>query len=155
MKLPLTMTYDSDPISRLEAHLQSASSRRDFDMHDAEELELLKPFPCLHDAVVRLGQQVTPLWLTADAEALRHQKRHKWLARTAVVTGIGAIVLAVVQLALKQTWPSMTHTAGWLEGIVVLASVMSVFVGCGSQMAGAPPQGGTVADAEIPGADPA
>ena len=117
------------PVAQLEAKLASGADREDFDMRDAAELPLLTPFPVLHGALEFLAASVAPLWFKADCEAKRHQKRHTWLARTAVATGTGAIVLAVVQLGLKQSWASLTHTAGLLEGIIVLAGVASVIMG--------------------------
>ncbi len=118
-----------ESVARLDVHLRSQAGRAAFDMFDADELPVLEPFPRLHNAVAWLGQQLTPQWRTADGEAMRHQSRHQRLARIAIATGAGAIILAVVQLALRQSWPRMLATAGGLEIVIVLAAVASVFVG--------------------------
>jgi hypothetical protein len=47
----------------------------------------------------------------------------------AVATGVGAIILAVVLLALKQSWPGSITAVVWIEGITVLAGVISVGMG--------------------------
>lgn len=124
-----TTTPAADPVATLEHHLQSSSARANFDMDDAPDLALLSPFPPLHAAVAWLNGHVTPIWSAADAAAMRHQTRHQWLARVAVATGAGAIILAVVQLALKQSWSGFSTTAAWIEGVIVLAGVISVGVG--------------------------
>ena len=122
-------TAATDPVSVLEQHLRSGSTRANFDMDDAPDLERLSPFPPLHDAAAWLDGHVTPLWRQADAAALRHQRLHERLARAAVATGAGAIILAVVQLALKQSWPGFAGVAAWTEGLTALAGFIAVGVG--------------------------
>lgn len=120
----------ASPVAHLDATLRASAHRNAFDMVDsAEELALLAPFPVLRDALVFLGTAVAVPWRDADEKANRHQQRHTRLARTAVATGTGAIVLAVVQLGLKQSWPALTAVAGLLEFITVVAGVASVFMG--------------------------
>jgi hypothetical protein len=118
-----------DPVATLDQHLQAGAALANFDMDDVPELPWLKPFPPLHDALAWLDEHVTALWRGADAAAIQHQIRHEWLARTAAATGAGAIILAVVQLALKQSRPGFTFIAAWIEGMTVLAGVISVGVG--------------------------
>lgn len=124
-----TEVSTADPVAALDQHLQTESLRARFDMDDAPELPWLRPFPPLHDALAWLNERVTPLWHEADAAAIQHQTRHEWLARTAAATGAGAIILAVVQLALRQSWPGLTFIAAWIEVVTVLAGVISVGVG--------------------------
>jgi len=119
----------ADPVTTLDQQLQAGSSRANFDMDDAPELPWLKPFPPLHDAVAWLDEHVAAPWRAADAAAIGHQNLHERLARTAVGAGVGAIILAVVQLALKQSWPGLNAAAVWIEGITVLAGVISVGMG--------------------------
>ena len=107
----------------------TAATRANFDMDDAPDLDRLSPFPPLHDAAAWLDGHVTPLWRQADAAALRHQRLHERLARAAVATGAGAIILAVVQLALKQSWPGFAGVAAWTEGLTALAGFIAVGVG--------------------------
>ena len=126
MNQQAAVTY---PVATLDQRLQGGAARENFDMDDAPDLLWLKPFPRLHDAVAWLDEHVTARWREADAEAMRHQSRHQWLARIAVATGVGAIILAIVLLALKQSWAGLIAAAVWIEGITVLAGVISVGVG--------------------------
>jgi hypothetical protein len=122
-------TMGTDPVTTLDQQLQAGAARANFDMDDTPELPWLKPFPQLYNAVAWLDEHVTTRWREADAEAIRHQIRHQWLARMAVATGVGAIILAVVLLALKQSWPESIAAVVWIEGITVLAGVISVGMG--------------------------
>ena len=118
-----------DPVAKLEEHLKGQASRANFDMYDEEEFPFLKPFRELHEAAKWLGKELVPKWAAADAYAIKHQVTHQILANTAIGTGAGAIILAVLQLALNQSWPSMTAVAAWMEGTTVLAALISVIVG--------------------------
>lgn len=119
----------TDPVAMLDQRLQGGAARVNFDMDDSPDLSRLKPFSRLHDAVAWLNEHVTTCWRKADTEAMGHQSRHQWLARTAVATGVGAIILAIVLLALKQSLPGFITVAVWIEGLTVLAGVISVGVG--------------------------
>ena len=118
-----------DPIAMLDQQLQGGRDRLNFDMDDKPELPWLKPFPRLHAAIGWLDENVTTRWSQADKAAMKHQVRHQWLARTAVATGVGAIIMAVVLLALKQSWPGFVAAAVWIEGFTVLAGFVSVGMG--------------------------
>jgi len=98
-------------------------------MDDTPELPWLKPFPLLHDAVEWLDARVNVLWGEADKLAIKYQRRHEWLARTAILTGVGAIILAIAQLALKPSLPAIAAVTIWIEGGIVLAGLISVTVG--------------------------
>jgi hypothetical protein len=119
----------TDPCAALEQHLQARQSQINFDMNDVPELPALKPFPLLHDAVEWLDANVTVLWDEADKTAMQNQRQHQWLARISILCGVGAIVLAILQLALKPSLPSIAGEAGWIEGAIALACVLSVTVG--------------------------
>jgi hypothetical protein len=101
----------------------------DFDMDDAPEAQVLAPFGELQDALGWLESKITGLWQAANQEALRCQARHRRLARVAIAAGTAAIVLAVVQLSIKQTLPGLTTVALVLELIAVAAAVIAVVVG--------------------------
>lgn len=120
---------NADAIARLEEALKSQSNRSDFDMNDLPELETLEPFPRLHEALVWLGEQVAAPWRQADVAAIVHQDRHSLLARTAIGAGTGAIILAVLQLALKLSSPQLMVAARWLEMVTVLGAVAAVVIG--------------------------
>ena len=118
-----------DPVIALNQHLEGGVKRLDFDMDDSPDFIKLEPFPLLHDALELLETTVADFWRKVDRDAILYQTRHRWLAGIAAATGSGAIILAVVQLALKQSWPSLTFLAAWLEGLTVLACFVSVLVG--------------------------
>jgi hypothetical protein len=120
---------DTTAIALLEETLKSQSNRGDFDMNDGPELEALKPFPRLSEALIWLGKNVAEPWQRADAAAMVHQTRHGKLARTAIATGTGAIILAILQLALKLSWPGLVGPLFWLEVVTVLGGVVAVIVG--------------------------
>jgi len=86
-----------------ERRSEQRSTTFDFDMNDQPELEagVFEPFPVLKNAIAFLQQDLYPIWCKADADALRQQKRHRWIALCAIFAGVAAIVLAVVVLALK------------------------------------------------------
>jgi hypothetical protein len=125
----------ADPLVALDHFLtaQAADNARgragDFDMNDEPDRLALASFPKLHEALDWLGANVTQPWQRADAAALVHQQRHSKLARTAIATGTGAIILAVLQLALKLSWPNLIGATFWLEAVTVLGGVVSVIVG--------------------------
>lgn len=102
-------------------------------MNDTPELDVLTPFPQLHAALIWLGEQVTRPWRKADAAAEVHRKRHGHLARIAIGAGTGAIILAILQLALKISWPGLVGPLFWLEIVTVLGGVVAVVVGLRAQ----------------------
>lgn len=111
----------------LEAHLarelDKNTLRQDsFDMDDAPEAQALTPFPELKAGLDWLEENVTVLWRNADKEALHSQTLHKWLALVAIIGGFGAIILAIIQLAIKAT-----ATTGKLETASVVLEVFTAF----------------------------
>jgi hypothetical protein len=111
----------------LEAHLarelDKNTLRQDsFDMDDAPEAQALTPFPELKAGLDWLEENVTVPWRDADKEALHSQTLHKWLALVAIIGGFGAIILAIIQLAIKAT-----ATTGKLETASVVLEVFTAF----------------------------
>lgn len=126
-------TGTDDRLNQLENHLADQmilEERSDeFDMCDGPEAKLLTPFAELHAALQWLEARVTEPWRAADQKAKRSRSQHRLLARTAIVTGTAAIVLAVVQLSIKLTWRQWTGVTLVLEAIAVAAAVVAVTVG--------------------------
>lgn len=122
-----------DDLSRLEEHLvrQCAAKQRepDFDMNDAPDGELLAAFPQFAAALDWLAESVTTPWREADAQALISQARHRLVARVAIVSGTSAVAFAVIQLATKLTFPSVTYLALYLELMAVAAAAIAVTIG--------------------------
>ncbi len=107
-----------------------AVHRDKFDMlDDDDDLALVASWPVLHDALTWLHEHVGKPYETADSAALSYQTSHRRIGRTAIVAGTAAIVLAIVQLALKQSWPQLLWGAGLLEVIAVVAGLISVCSG--------------------------
>ena len=115
----------------LEAHLARQLDKNrlrqdSFDMEDAPEAQALTPFPELKAGLDWLEENVTLLWRDADKNARQSQTQHKSLAGIAIVGGFVAIILAIIQLAIKAT-----ATTGRLE----TASVLEVFIAIGTAIA--------------------
>ena len=130
----MTVQVDTaDSLVQLENHLGAQVTRVDridtFDMCDEPESQVLAPFAELHDALQWLDEKVTGPWRAANQNAKRNQSHHRLLARVAIVTGTAAIVLAVVQLSIKLTWPQLMRVALVLEAVAVVAAVVAVAVG--------------------------
>ena len=130
-----TTLVSADPAVELDQCLaaQATDPARqnagDFDMNDEPDRGALASCPKLQEALAWLGANVAQPWKQADAAALVHQRRHSRLARTAIATGVGAIILAVLQLAFKLSWPSLAGATFWLEVVTALGGVVSVGVG--------------------------
>lgn len=122
-----------DRLNELEKHLAAQMILKErggtFDMCDEPDAKLLASFEGLHAALRWLEVRVTEPWRAADQKALRSQSQHRRLARTAIVTGTAAIVLAIVQLSIKLTWRQWTSVTLVLEAIAVVAAVVAVAVG--------------------------
>lgn len=123
----------TNALQQLEAHLdehsQLPSRAKDFDMDDEPESSVLEPFPELQTALVWLNAKVTPQWREADTEALRSQTKHKLLARIALGSGTVAIVLSVIQLAMRVTSSTYTAMAGYAELVIVGIAALAVLLG--------------------------
>jgi len=120
-------------IRELERHLAAQVSlvgrRGTFDMDDGPEAEVLAPFSELRTALNWLDSSLGGEWRRADQEALNCQRYHRRLARIAIATGTAAIVLAIVQLSIKLTAPSLTAVGLILEASAIAAAVIAVALG--------------------------
>jgi len=129
----MTAAPPDDPFARLEEHLEfhAQLQRRetDFDMNEDPDTEALAPFADLLSSLQWLAENVGHRWRVADAAAQHSQKQHRAVARIAVVAGTGAIVMAVVQLGMKQTAPQLTGSASMLEAIAVGSALLAVVIG--------------------------
>jgi hypothetical protein len=124
----------SDPLARLEEHLlfnaQRQSREKDFDMNEKPDTEALAPFGELLVSLQWLADNVGERWRVADAAALSSQTLHRRLARVAIVAGTSAIVMAVVQLAMKKiASDEATRTPAMLEAIAVASALVAVIIG--------------------------
>src|SRR5438094_7529516 len=126
-----------DPLKELENFLAAevilVERRRDFDMNDEPEEAVLAPFPELHSALSFLKDTLWDRWRQADQEALNCQRRHRRLARIAIATGTAAILLAILQLSIKLTAPSLTVVGLILEAIAIAAAVVAGAVSFGAK----------------------
>lgn len=110
-------------------HVLPSAREGDFDMDDAPELPLLESFPRLQAALQHLQMGLLPTWRAADSAAIKHQMRHRQLARVAIGAGTSAIVLAIVQMAVERQLPSLASLAQVLEVLAVIAGVVAVVIG--------------------------
>ena len=104
----------------------------DFDMNDEPELASGKmdAFPTLRRAIKAFHDDLTPLWRQRDAAAKEIQKRHRRVARWAIVPGVLAIVLAIVQLALSgKGLETCSKCFSVAELIVAVAAALAVWRG--------------------------
>jgi hypothetical protein len=131
---PAPATNVQVALELLEAHLareldKNTLRQNSFDMDDAPEAQALTLFPELKAGLDWLEENVTVLWRDADKEALHSQTQHKWLALIAIIGGFGAIILAIIQLAINAT---ATPTAAKLESA---SGVLEVFTALGAAIA--------------------
>jgi len=128
-----TAAPSDDSLARLEEHLLFGATLKrretDFDMNEGPDEEALAPFGELLSSLRWLAENVGHRWQLADAAALRSQKQHRALARVAIVAGTGAIVMAIVQLALGQIGLGGKGTAAALEAIAVVSALLAVVIG--------------------------
>jgi hypothetical protein len=120
-------------IDAWELHLQDqvkVSARVfTFDMDDGPERAPLAGFDLLNDAIQTLDQELKNAFQTADAAAIKNQATHRTLAKWAIWTGAGALLLAIVQPALAETLPDWKVKAGWLEGVAAVTGLVAVLLG--------------------------
>jgi hypothetical protein len=124
---------DDNAIAQLQKHLtgQCPLEEREgsFDMDDTPEEKVLATFAGFNAALLWLKGSVIKAWRTADQAALRSQTLHRRVARTAIISGTAAIVLAIAQLSIKLTLPRLTDVALALEGIAILGAITAVALG--------------------------
>jgi hypothetical protein len=125
----MTETIEQTWDEHLQAQLREPSRRYDMDMVDGPEHKYLITYGELHDALTFLRAVVAVPYNVANSAAGAHQRRHRWLARTAILTGAGALMLAILQLGLLNTNPSWTEPAAYMEVVAAIAGVIAVAVG--------------------------
>ena len=96
--------------SRLQEATELGGNPRagDFDLDDEQELGSLElgSYPVLRAALQAFQESLLPQWRIVDRRAAALQRAHRSIARWSIWPGIGAIVLAVLQLAVHSN-----HTA--------------------------------------------
>jgi len=93
------MTTCNDFEKDLRGELNSVGRRDTFDMSDTPEIGRADCHPGLQNLLRFLQSSVESDWFAADANAIRYQKRHRLLAKVAIIAGTGSILLAIAQLA--------------------------------------------------------
>jgi hypothetical protein len=97
-------------------------------MDDTGEVDLLKNYPTLEEALVFLYNTVGVAYDKANADAMRHQTTHGRYSAIAILGGGAAVVLAILQFALMQSNISPGGAFG-LEIIAALAGTIAVVIG--------------------------
>jgi hypothetical protein len=115
--------------AHLRRELDDVARAYTFDMDDSIEGPHLEAFPQLRESIRFLNEDVLPAYQSADRAAIDHQRTHRWLAKTAILSGGFAIAFAILQLALRQSFPSWTWLVAALEGVAVFAGLTAVVVG--------------------------
>jgi hypothetical protein len=99
------------------------------DMHDsAEDLARLAPWPSLHDAVVRIGELISPTFDALDARALANQKRYRWVILVTASGGSLAVLAALAQLTLERLGYD-AEPAAMTEVVAILVTGVAIIVG--------------------------
>lgn len=113
----------------LKSQLGESSRGYTFDMDDTPERNRLAAFGIMGEALEFLNTALFPKYAEADRLALHHQRRHRCLAKTAILTGVFAVAFAVVQLALASVHPQWKSVPGWLEALAAISAAFAVIVG--------------------------
>lgn len=109
--------------------LADASRQNSFDMDDDPESLMLSPFGKLHKALKQLECELGESYNHANTDAVDHQQSHQRLAKWAILSGCGAVGLAVIQLGIGKLFPSWTPVPLVLEIVAVLAGAVAVITG--------------------------
>jgi hypothetical protein len=117
----------------LNQEVQKESREGNFDLDDIPERVVLEPFHRLKGALNYIEQKVVPVWKEADGLAIKHQSRHRKLAKVAIFTGTSAIFFAVIQMAVARQIPSFVTVTLTLEILAVLTGVVAVVIGIRSK----------------------
>ncbi|MCU1227197.1 MAG: hypothetical protein JWO97_81 [Acidobacteria bacterium] len=127
------MTDRVEELKLLEQHLlaQAAIKQRGgtFDMDDAPEADVLAPFPELREPLQWLGETVGAQWRAADAAAMSSRERHRKVSAIAIITSTAAVVMAIFQLAVKETFPGWTAIPRTIEAIAIACALLAVSLG--------------------------
>ena len=99
-----------------------------FDM--VETQEQLAWWPLLRKALEVCEHEVLPAYERSDAEAIRHQDRHRLLAGSAALFGTVAVLLAISQLAFPEStrWLGIGDIPS-IETVSALAALAAVVLG--------------------------
>ena len=123
----------SGPMSAWAEHLAhglaDAKRKYTFDIEEEKEAAQLAHFPILAEAIRFFDSEVKPDYEKADETAQKRQTTHRWLACFAIIGGSLAIIFAILQLALKHSWPELSDIASLLEAGAVMAAVPAVVMG--------------------------
>lgn len=127
------MSSPADDLEEWDRHLARELENKGrgytFDMDEGPEQTRLARFQSLEEAIRFFDEAVKPPYKEADDRAVSHQKKHKMLAKVAIVGGGFAICFAILQLAIKQSVPAWTVMVGWLEGFAVVIGLVAAAVG--------------------------
>ncbi len=102
-----------------------------FDIDDAPELkqEALEKTPRLKRALQFLDEHVHPLLIQSDREALKRQASRRRIAWLAIWPGIGAVVLAILQLIFSHLLPGLVGLIAVTEVLTVVLALLAVIMG--------------------------
>jgi hypothetical protein len=79
-------------------------------------------WPALREALEICERTVNQVYQSADAEARRHQRRHRWVTAFAAVLGTFAVIFAILQLAKYIDIPKF-----WLASWEFAAAMIALF----------------------------
>ena len=100
-----------------------------FDMTGDVALLDAAAFPQLHAALAFLDDKVRPLWQVLDREANERQAKHKWIARIAIVFGVVAVLMVLLQFGLQASEIPGRELAGGIELAAALVAAAAVTAG--------------------------
>ncbi|MEO5916007.1 MAG: hypothetical protein ABIS50_17360 [Luteolibacter sp.] len=124
-----------DPLNKLKRHLADHvtddAREYDFDVDDKPEAEVIAPFITLKMALGELDRKINQKWADADQEAIRRQRFHRRSATVAIVFGLAAVFLVLIQLGLQLTDESLVSVAKILEMIAVIVATIAAVLGIG------------------------
>ena len=115
-----------------EVQTNSSSPRGwTFDIDDALDLQqaALEKSPRVKLALQFLQAHVRPPLVKADREAIERQASRKWIAWLAICPGIGAVVLAILQLMFSHLLPSLVNLVAGMEILTVILALVAVIMG--------------------------
>jgi hypothetical protein len=76
-----------------------------------------------------LEKHLSPSYREADKRALCRQREHRHLAKSCIIAGVFAIILAILQLALQQIFKPLTTAAMLAEAAVIVFAAAAVAFG--------------------------
>lgn len=102
-----------------------------FDIDDRPELQqaVLERTPRIKRALQFLEEHIHPRLIEADREALARQASRRRIAWLAIWPGIGAVVLAILQLMFSHFLPSLVGFVTVTEVLTVFLALLAVIMG--------------------------